>query len=57
MKKFALSLCTLGMLAIASVGCGSPDPAKNPEFKQDTLMDPGAVKMGADAPKPNLPTN
>jgi hypothetical protein len=57
MKKFALSLCTLGMLAIASVGCGSPDPAKNPDFKQDTLMDPGAVKMGADAPKPNLPTN
>jgi hypothetical protein len=57
MKKFALSLFALGLLTIASVGCGGPDPAKQPGFKEESLMNPSAIKMGDEAPKPNLPTN
>jgi hypothetical protein len=57
MKKFALSLFAFGLLTIATVGCGGPDPAKQSGFKEESLKNPSAIKMGADAPKPNLPTN
>lgn len=54
MKNFVLSLGAIGLLSIVSVGCnkGGPDPKANPNFQEKTLMDPGAVKMGAEAPKP-----
>lgn len=53
MQKFVLSLMAIGLLSVLSVGCNNgPDPKANPDFQEKTLMDPGAVKMGADAPKP-----
>ncbi|MEI6525676.1 MAG: hypothetical protein WCP62_06575 [Planctomycetota bacterium] len=53
MKNFVLSLLAIGLLSLTTIGCGKgPDPKANPNFQEKTLMDPGAVKMGADAPKP-----
>lgn len=53
MKNFVLSLGAIGLLSIVSVGCNKgPDPKANPNFQEKTLMEPGAVKMGAEAPKP-----
>jgi len=53
MKNFVLSLMTIGLLSICSVGCNKgPDPKANPNFQEKSLMDPGAIKMGAEAPKP-----
>ena len=53
MKNFVLSLMAIGLLSLTTIGCGKgPDPKANPNFQEKTLMEPGAVKMGADAPKP-----
>jgi|LakMenEpi03Aug12_release.lakeMendotaPanAssembly.Ray.scaffolds.fasta_scaffold2116014_1 hypothetical protein len=45
-----LAFCGLFVLA-TTLGCGPPDPTKNPNFKPETLKDPGAVKM-PEMPKP-----
>lgn len=53
MNNFFMSLLAIGLLSVVSVGCNKgPDPKANPNFQEKTLMDPGAVKMGAEAPKP-----
>jgi hypothetical protein len=53
MNKIRSGLFTIGLLALVFTGCGGgPDPKANPNFQEKTLMDPGAVKMGADAPTP-----
>jgi len=53
MKNFVLSLAMIGLVSLCCAGCGKgPDPKANPNFQEKTLMDPGAVKMGAEAPKP-----
>ena len=53
MKNFFMSLLAIGLLSVVAVGCNKgPDPKANPNFQEKTLMDPGAVKMGAEAPKP-----
>lgn len=45
-----LGLCALSTLALVSVvGCGKPDPKKNPDFNEAAFKDPMAIKMGADA--------
>jgi predicted small lipoprotein YifL len=54
MKNVVLSLFALSMLSLALAGCNKgPDPKKNPDFQEKTLMDPGAVKMGDNGPKVN----
>jgi predicted small lipoprotein YifL len=54
MKKLVFSLSALAVLSLALAGCNKgPDPKKNPDFQEKTLMDPGAVKMGDNAPKAN----
>lgn len=52
MKKTVLGMITIGLLSVLCIGCGGPDPTKNPNFNQKTLDDPGSLKMGADAPQP-----
>jgi len=53
MKSFVLSLVMIGLVSLCCAGCSKgPDPKANPNFQEKTLMDPGAVKMGAEAPKP-----
>lgn len=53
MKKTAALLSVLGVLTLAFAGCNNqPDPKANPKFDEKTLMDPGGIKMGADAPQP-----
>jgi predicted small lipoprotein YifL len=54
MKNLVLSLFALSMLSLALAGCNkAPDPTKNPDFKANTMKDPGAVKMGENGPKVN----
>jgi hypothetical protein len=55
MKEFfvtrnLLSLLTVFGLFCVSVGCGEPDPRKNPDFNEAAMSNPGAVQM---APMPN----
>ena len=55
MKEFfvtrnLLSLLTVLGLFCLSVGCGEPDPRKNPDFNEAAMSNPGAVQM---APMPN----
>jgi hypothetical protein len=55
MKEFfvtrnLLSLLTIFGLFCCSVGCGEPDPRKNPDFNEAAMSNPGAVQM---APMPN----
>lgn len=53
MKNFTMSLLAMALLTLVCSGCGKgPDPKANPNFQEKTLMEPGAVKMGAEAPKP-----
>lgn len=53
MKNFVMSLMAIGLLALSTIGCGKgPDPKANPNFQEKSLQDPGAIKMGDNAPKP-----
>ncbi len=42
-----LLLCTFLFASFSLVGCGPsrPDPRANPDFNEEALTDPGAVKM------------
>ncbi|MFY7873941.1 MAG: hypothetical protein ACOVQM_00755 [Pirellula sp.] len=50
MTRNLLSLLTVFGLFCFSVGCGEPDPRKNPDFNEAAMSNPGAVQM---APMPN----
>lgn len=53
MKNLSMSLLAMALLTLICSGCNKgPDPKANPNFQEKSLMDPGAVKMGAEAPKP-----
>jgi len=53
MNKALFGFLMIGLIALLSTGCSKgPDPKANPKFQEKTLMEPGAVKMGADAPMP-----
>jgi uncharacterized lipoprotein YajG len=53
MKNMTTSLLTMALLTLICSGCSKgPDPKANPNFQEKSLMDPGAIKMGAEAPKP-----
>jgi hypothetical protein len=53
MKNFTMSLLAMALLTLICSGCNKgPDPKANPNFQEKSLMDPGAIKMGAEAPKP-----
>lgn len=47
------ALCLMTALFLLSIGCSKqPDPKANPKFNEGALMDPGSIKMGAEAPVP-----
>ncbi|MFN5274251.1 MAG: hypothetical protein ACK5E3_13665 [Planctomycetota bacterium] len=53
MKNMTMSLLAMALLTLICSGCSKgPDPKANPNFQEKSLMDPGAIKMGAEAPKP-----
>ena len=53
MNKALFGFLMIGLIALLSTGCSQgPDPKANPKFQEKTLMEPGAVKMGAEAPVP-----
>lgn len=53
MKNLTMSLLAMALLTLICSGCNKgPDPKANPNFQEKSLMDPGAIKMGAESPKP-----
>jgi PBP1b-binding outer membrane lipoprotein LpoB len=53
MKNMTMSLLAIALLTLICSGCNKgPDPKANPNFQEKSLMDPSAIKMGAEAPKP-----
>lgn len=53
MKNMTMSLLAMALLTLICSGCNKgPDPKANPNFQEKSLMDPSAIKMGAEAPKP-----
>jgi uncharacterized lipoprotein YajG len=53
MKNMTMSLLAMALLTLICSGCSKgPDPKANPNFQENSLQNPGAIKMGAEAPKP-----